>query len=131
MNRKHFSILNNLLMLLKGRCALINTASPLTSALATRIPSGATHLLFSPQLRKQTPSESYAETAQPALPTDSQLSLLFHWKRADRSPDALSTFLGTQQVSAVKAAVKLMGKKVLISREANEPDSATPAYRGH
>lgn len=30
MNRKHFSILNNLLMLLKGRCALINTASPLT-----------------------------------------------------------------------------------------------------
>lgn len=67
-------------MLLKSKCALINTASLITSALTTKISSGASHLLFFPHNYKSRPltTESHKETVQSALQKIYQQLLLFY-----------------------------------------------------
>lgn len=74
MNRKHFSILNNLLMLLKSRCALINTASLITSALTTPRSLLVPGIYFFPQA---TYYRKYKEAVEPALQKSSQLLLFY------------------------------------------------------
>lgn len=67
-------------MLLRSRCAVINTASLITSALTTKISTGASHLQFFPYSYKSRPlsTENYKETVQPVLQKISQQLLLFY-----------------------------------------------------
>lgn len=66
-------------MLLKSKCALINTASLITSALTTKISSGASHLFFSHNYKSRPlTTESYKETVQSALQKIYQKLLLFY-----------------------------------------------------